>query len=202
MQEHVISALIFGLTAGLKPGPLALVVIQQSLAHGFRSGLKASLAPLITDGPIILFTLLIMTRMDHYYRLLGVISFIGGVFLLYLAFNTISSKSLINSSVMIKERSLSTAIKINLLSPYPYLFWLTVGGSYIASGSQTAATAFVLISIGTLVASKILLAWIASHFSALLQSQTYFWLIRLLGVLLGIFGIFLIQKGFTSFLAI
>ncbi|MES9852163.1 MAG: LysE family transporter [Candidatus Thiodiazotropha sp. L084R] len=98
MQEHVISALIFGLTAGLKPGPLAFVVIQQSLTHGFRSGLKASLAPLITDGPIILCTIFIIGRMDDYHRLLGFMSLIGGVFLLYLAYNTVRIKSLTNLS--------------------------------------------------------------------------------------------------------
>ena len=52
MNEFYFSALSFGLAAGLKPGPLGIVVIQQTLSRGLRSGLRASMAPLITDGPI------------------------------------------------------------------------------------------------------------------------------------------------------
>ena len=54
MSEFFLSALAFGLAAGLKPGPLGVVVIQQTLSHGLPGGLKASMAPLITDGPIII----------------------------------------------------------------------------------------------------------------------------------------------------
>jgi hypothetical protein len=54
MNEFFFAALSFGLAAGLKPGPLGIIVIQQTLSKGLRAGVRASLAPLITDGPIII----------------------------------------------------------------------------------------------------------------------------------------------------
>ena len=62
MSEYLLSALIFGLTAGFKPGPLGIVVIQQTLAYGLKHGIRASLAPIITDGLIIFVTLAILTQ--------------------------------------------------------------------------------------------------------------------------------------------
>jgi threonine/homoserine/homoserine lactone efflux protein len=50
MTEFFFSALSFGLAAGLKPGPLGIIVIQQTLSKGLSAGVRASLAPLITDG--------------------------------------------------------------------------------------------------------------------------------------------------------
>lgn len=37
-------------------------MIQQTLAHGFSSGARVSLTPLITDGPIILVALLVLPQ--------------------------------------------------------------------------------------------------------------------------------------------
>ena len=54
MNEFFLSALSFGLAAGLKPGPLGVIVIQQTLSRGLPAGVRASLAPLVTDGPIII----------------------------------------------------------------------------------------------------------------------------------------------------
>ena len=62
MNEFFFSALSFGLAAGLKPGPLGIVVIQQTLSRGLRSGLRASMAPLITDGPIIIAALWFLSQ--------------------------------------------------------------------------------------------------------------------------------------------
>jgi threonine/homoserine/homoserine lactone efflux protein len=52
MNEFILAALVFGLTAGFQPGPLSIIVIHQTLTYGLKSGIKACLAPIITDGPI------------------------------------------------------------------------------------------------------------------------------------------------------
>jgi hypothetical protein len=45
--------IIFGLSAGLAPGPLLMLVISDTLRHGIKAGVKVALAPVITDLPII-----------------------------------------------------------------------------------------------------------------------------------------------------
>ena len=60
--------------------------ISQTLKHGIREGAKVAVAPLITDLPMILVSLLVLTRLTDFRLVLGVISIIGGLFVAYLAY--------------------------------------------------------------------------------------------------------------------
>jgi len=202
MSEYILSALIFGLTAGFKPGPLGIVVIQQTLAHGLKYGIRASLAPIITDAPIIFVALIILTQFKDIDLFIAILSFLGGFYLLWLSLKIAKLKEINISKSLGKPTSLATAIKVNFLSPNPYLFWFTVGGAYIARGTQTESIVFVVVAIGTLVLSKMVVAWVASNFRELLDSQAYLWVMRLLGGLLSIFGVLLLYQGYSLILSI
>lgn len=195
MNEYVISAFIFGLTAGFKPGPLGIVVIQQTLEHGLRYGLKASLAPIITDGPIIIAALVLLTQFSDKTPFIGILSLVGGLYLLWLSLKIMRIKEINISKTLSKPKSLETAIKVSLLSPNPYVFWFTVGGSYLALGTKSQIAAFIVVSIGTLVATKMITAWTASYFRELLDSNAYVWVMRFLGLLLAVFGVLLIVRS-------
>lgn len=195
MNEYVISAFIFGLTAGFKPGPLGIVVIQQTLEHGLRHGLKACLAPIITDGPIIIVAFVLLTQFSDKTSFVGILSLVGGLYLLWLSLKIIRIKGIDISKTLSKPKSLETAIKVNLLSPNPYLFWFTVGGTYLALGTKSQSAAFIVVSIGTLVAAKMITAWFAAYFRELLDSNAYVWAMRFLGLSLAGFGMLYIVRG-------
>lgn len=197
MSEYVLSAFIFGLTAGFKPGPLGIVVIQQTLTHGLKYGIRASLAPIITDGPIIFAALAILTQFKDIALFVGILSFIGGLYLLWLSLKILKLKEINVSKSLGTPTSLGTAIKVNLLSPNPYLFWFTVGGTYLARGNQAESVAFVGVAIGTLVLAKMVVAWIASNFRELLDSQAYLWVMRVLGGILSIFGLLMLNQSYN-----
>jgi threonine/homoserine/homoserine lactone efflux protein len=197
MSEYVLSAFVFGLTAGLKPGPLGIVVIQQTLTHGLKYGIRASLAPIITDGPIIFAALAILTQFKDIALFVGILSFIGGLYLLWLSLKILKLKEINVSKSLGTPTSLAIAIKVNLLSPNPYLFWFTVGGTYLARGNQTESVAFVVVAIGTLVLAKMVVAWVASNFRELLDSQAYLWVMRVLGGLLSIFGFLMLNQSYN-----
>ncbi len=195
MSEYIISALIFGLAAGLKPGPLGIVVIQQTLEHGLKSGLRASLAPIITDGPIIFAVLVLLKQFTDITYFIGLLSFIGGLYLLWIAIKILKIQEINFTKSPGTPKSLSTAIKVNLLSPNPYLFWFSVGGPYIALGTKSESIVFVVVSIATLVVSKMAVAFVASNFRELLDSRAYLWVIRILGSLLAVFGLLFLYKS-------
>jgi threonine/homoserine/homoserine lactone efflux protein len=44
------------------------------------------------------------------------------------------------------------AMKINFLNPAPYMFWLTIGSSYILMGSELEAAIFIVCAIFSLCA--------------------------------------------------
>ncbi|MFP6808585.1 MAG: LysE family transporter [Pseudomonadales bacterium] len=195
MSEYIISAFVFGLAGGSKPGPLGIFVIQQTLQHGLKSGIKASLAPIITDGPIIVTALVLMTQFKDITLFIGVLSLIGGLYLLWLAIKMLRIQEINVSKSLGAPKSLATAIKVNLLSPNPYLFWFTVGGTYIALGTEAESIVFVVVSIGTLELSKMAVALVASNFRELLDSRVYLWVMRILGMSLALFGLLFLSKS-------
>ena len=65
---------VFGLAAGLMPGPLLALVIQQTLRHGPGEGIKVAAAPLLTDLPIVAAALFALDRLVDADGVLGAIS--------------------------------------------------------------------------------------------------------------------------------
>ncbi len=73
----------YGFSAAVQPGPFQTYLISQTLLNGWRRTLIAALAPLVSDGLIILTVLLVLTRVPPAFRL--ALQLAGGVFILYLA---------------------------------------------------------------------------------------------------------------------
>lgn len=196
MSEYIFSALILGLTAGLQPGPLSILVVQKTFERGLIDGIKVSFAPVITDGPIIFAAVVVLTQFKDISVFIGLLSLVGGLYLGLLCIKTLQIKEVDFSGSSNASSSLLTAIKVNLLSPNPYLFWFTVGGTYFALGATNEALAFVLVFLSSLVLAKIVLAIIASKFRAYLESRMYLWLMHALGVALGMFAISFLTKSY------
>jgi len=196
MNEFFFSALFFGLAAGLKPGPLGIVVIQQTLSRGLPNGLRASMAPLITDGPIIIAALWFLSQFKSINLFAALLSLLGGLYLLWLAQKMFRVQDISISSRLGSEASLSTAVKVNLLNPGPYLFWFTVGGSYIVRGTTAETVVFVVTAIGTLIASKIAVALLAANFLPSLESRGYLLTMKALAALLAVFGLLSLSTAY------
>jgi threonine/homoserine/homoserine lactone efflux protein len=192
------AGVVLGLSAGFSPGPLMALVLSQTLKHGIKEGLKVAVSPLITDVPVILLSLFVLSQLADYRRVIGVISLLGGLFVLKLAWDSIRVKgpSLADNGVV--PQSLIKGILVNLLSPHPYVFWLTVGAPMIITAeSPYAAIAFVAGFLGCLVGAKISLAIVAGRSRQLLNDRVYGRIMRVLGVLLFLFGLKLLRDGFS-----
>ncbi len=195
MNEFFFAALSFGLTAGLKPGSLGIIVIQQTLSKGLRAGVRASLAPLITDGPIIIAALWLLTQFKSIDRFAAILGLLGGLYLIWVGIKILQLKAISLSGKLASQDSLHTAVKVHLLNPSPYVFWFTVGGSYIMRGSALERSIFVITAIGTLIASKIVVALLAARFFSSLESRGYLLVMRLLAGTLLWFGLMSMIKA-------
>ncbi|MGE4570440.1 MAG: LysE family transporter [Gammaproteobacteria bacterium] len=200
MSEYILSALIFGLTAGLQPGPLTILVVQQTLERGLISGIKVSFAPVITDGPIIFAVVMVLSQFKDISLFLGLLSLVGGLYLLVLCMQILRTKVLSFSASNGSNSSLLTAIKVNFLSPNPYLFWFAVGGTFIARGTTNEAITFVVVFLGSLVLSKMVIALLAFNFREILSGVGYLWVMRTLGLALGVFAILFLVKSYELLL--
>ena len=198
MLYYLTFGLALGMAAGFSPGPLLTLVISETLTHGLSSGIKVALAPIITDAPIVLATFLIATQLSDVNNILGIISLIGGCYVLYMAYESTKQKDQKNTQINTKPRSLLKGVITNALSPHPYLFWLSVGAPTVAKSINVSVIAPILFISGfylMLVGSKVFLAVLVGKSKSFLNGAAYIYTMRFLAFTLGIFAIILFIDG-------
>lgn len=198
MISFFIAGTILGFSAGIAPGPLLALVISETMDHGVRSGVKIALAPILTDLPIIFITLVILAKLSHFQYILGIISIIGGFFILYLGIESIRTKGINLNLKKSASKSLQKGIIVNILSPHPYLFWFSVGGPTTIKAMDInlfAAISFILSFYALLVGSKIILAILVGKSRSFLSGNKYIFTMRLLGFILLLLSGFLFLDG-------
>ena len=189
---------LLGLSAGLAPGPLLTLVISETLQHDVKSGIKVAIAPIITDLPIIILTLFVLTKLSDFRNVLGIISLTGGFFVLFLSFEGLRTKRIAPGISGSTPESLTKGLLANVLSPHPYLFWFSVGAPTMTRAMSQgigASLAFIICFYIFLVGSKILLAISIGKSKSFLSGRAYLFVMRFLGLALGVFGLVLIYEG-------
>ncbi len=197
MIELLIAGITLGLYAGFSPGPLLVLVISQTLKHGYKEGILVAFAPIISDIPIIAICLLFLSLISSYNSILGIISIIGGIYLGYLAYESFKTRVLIEDIKLERPKSLTKGVTLNLLNPAPYLFWITIGGPIIIPAYFESVLSVIWFIIGfyaLLVGSKIVLAYATGKSRDFLTGKTYIWIMRILGVVLIIFALYFLIK--------
>ena len=189
---------ILGLSAGLSPGPLLMLVITETLRHGTKGGVAVALAPMITDLPIILATVLILTKLSELNAILGTLALVGSIFVLFTGWQAIRTRSV--DLVLPQEQPLSIlkGVLTNFFSPHPYLFWLSVGGPAVLTAwaeNPVRAVAFVAVFSVCIVGSKVLVAFVAGRSRGLLTGTAYGVVMKALGLALVVFAYFLLRDG-------
>jgi threonine/homoserine/homoserine lactone efflux protein len=190
---------LLGLSAGFAPGPLLTLVISETLQHDVRSGVKVALAPIITDLPIILVTLLVLAKLSGFHNILGIISLIGGTFILFIGVQSVRTRGVAFNLSEAKPQSLAKGILANALNPHPYLFWFSVGApTMIKAMGQgiLAPLAFIGSFYACLVGSKILLAILTGRSKYFLRGNVYIYTMRFLGLVLCVLAVALVRDGF------
>ncbi|MBW2573145.1 MAG: LysE family transporter, partial [Deltaproteobacteria bacterium] len=174
--SFLFSGVVFGLSAGLSPGPLLTLVISETLKHDVKEGIKVSIAPILTDLPIVMFTILVLSRLSNMLTLLGVVSLLGSAFLVYLGYESISFKGVDIDVEQAKPQSIRKGVIANFLNPAPYLFWFTIGAPLVLKAFHIGifpAFAFILGFYVFLVGSKVLVAVVVGKSRFFLKSRNY-----------------------------
>jgi len=199
MIAYFIQGLLLGLPAAASPGPLQAFFLSETMRVGWRRTLPTALAPLISDLPIILLVLLILTRTPDW--LLRFIRIGGGLFLLYLAASYIVSFRRGSQDESTPEQPIRSSVfkaaLTNLLNPNPYIFWGIVAGPILLSALRQSASlglSFILGFYGTLIGGFILFITIfATGRRYAPRLSSYFTLLAI--VALALFGLFQLISG-------
>jgi threonine/homoserine/homoserine lactone efflux protein len=188
-----------GLASGASPGPFQTFLISESLAGGWKRGAPVAFAPLITDLPIILFSLFVLNLLPAYF--LRIISVAGGLFVFYLAWGLWrgwrAGAGLSIDQTSAPSHGLRKGVLVNFLSPGPYLFWGLVNGPILLDAlheSALHAVAFLLGFYGVFISFMLGLSLLFSQ-ARRLGPQVVRVLLLVSIVILVIFGVILIKEG-------
>ncbi len=202
MTAYLILGITMGLTAGLSPGPLLMLLISETIKQNRKAGIMVACAPLITDLPIVIISLFVLQAISDYHFILGIISVLGALYLGYLAFENIRLKYYDFDTDNTGPKSLGKGIITNFLNPNPYLFWMTIGAPTVLRGNRTNILFSLCFVIGFyvfLVGSKIVIALLVDRSKTLLKSSIYVLLVRFLGIILLVFSFIFIKESLVYF---
>ncbi|MBN1121482.1 MAG: LysE family transporter [Anaerolineae bacterium] len=132
----MLQGLTLGVSAAATPGPFQAYLIAQSAKKGWRRSIPIAFAPIISDGPIIVLVLFILSQVAEVF--LQIVQLAGGAFILYLAWGAIKSYRQANSEIIEQpdqaDQSLIKAALMNSLSPGPWLYWSLITGPILIAG--------------------------------------------------------------------
>ena len=198
METYLFMGMVLGLSAGLSPGPLLALVISETIRLGVGAGIRVAMAPLISDLPVLIVSFLLISWLSGSDPVLGVLSLVGAVIVFKMGVSCIRTAGQMPESTGRMSASLMKGVLVNILSPHPYLFWITVGAPVASKAWQShpgGAVGFVAGFYLLLVGSKLALAVVVARTRSFLTGVPYVWTMRVLGLLLCCFAWGLAREG-------
>lgn len=209
-QTTLFSTLLIGisyaLSAGLQPGPLQAFFIAKVAEGGWRRALPAVFAPLLSDGPIALVSILLLQALPVNFR--SWLGLGGGIALLVFAWSAFKNSRRDQPPPAADPgstpKTMSQAALINLLNPNPYLGWSLVMGPAVLSAWEQGpgmALALLLSFYITLISISLLLIYLIGQ--ALLVGPAARRILSLIsGTLLAGLGLYFLFQAGTALLHI
>ena len=158
------AGIALGIIEGIKPGPLLTMVIRESLSKGLKAGMWTAAAPIFTDGPMIIASLLLAGWLATQPSILFSISLLGALFLTKMGLECFSLEAPDPDNTDIDASgSFKRGVVTNLLNPHVYMFWFLIGGPLMASAAEQEPLAPILYAICfliTIILVKASIAWL------------------------------------------
>jgi len=202
MIAYLVIGISFGFACAVQPGTYQIFVISLALSNGWRNTLLAALAPLLSDGPILVLVMVILSNLPGWIE--PILHLAGGVFVIYLAVNSFLSFKKYNfNPVMLKQpahKNLLKAAFINLLNPNPYLMWSLVLGPLLLRGWHESPSHGIAMLIGFYCTIVLGVAFLIVLFSTLRQLGPRITRIFLALAVLALagFGLYQLYLGITG----
>lgn len=202
MLQYLIIGITYAFTAVVQPGPFQIFLLSQTLSKGWRRTLPAAFGPLISDLPVIILVLLLLSAVPPHF--ISILQLAGGIFLLYLAYNAYktwkNSDSAKLPSIHTDRQTLLNAVMVNLLNPNPYLGWSLVLGPLLLKGWHQNPTNGIVLLVGFYVTLVLGMVITILFFAAAgkFGSRINRVLIGISVIALSCFGIYELWSGLTG----
>jgi len=200
--------MILGMTLAIMLGPAMFSLIQTSIHRGLSSGILLAGGIFLSDLSLVVLCYLGAVQVignDRNYLMFGII---GGIVLMIFGVVTFLRKVQIaddNNLIDVKMPGPLTYIFkgffLNFANPFVWIFWVSVMVS-VSSGYGTdswSIKTFFLGSLLTIFSTDILKVIIASRLKRYLKPRILIMINHLVGILLVLFGIYLMIRTFINF---
>ena len=148
MFNYFLFGITYAFACVVQPGPFQAFLFSQSITNGWRKTVPLVFAPLISDLPVIVLVLLVLTNIPP--QVLAILQFAGGMYLLYLAFEAYNNWRRFDANVqpgVSAQKNIFKAVLVNLFNPNPYLGWSLVMGPMLIKGwTEDPANGIVLVT--------------------------------------------------------
>lgn len=147
MLESIFLGCGFAFAAAVQPGPLQAFLFSSVIQKGWKRTLPASFAPLLSDGPIAVLMILLLTHVPALMR--AVLQAAGGMVLLYFGYAGYKQwkrRATTENDSGKSPQTLFQAFTVNILNPNVYIGWsLVMGPAVISAWHRNFANAVVLV---------------------------------------------------------
>lgn len=169
MLVFILQGIGLGFAAAVQPGPFQTYLISRTLETDVRRALPGCLAPLITDGPIIILMLFLLSQLPPWIE--SGLYLVSGFFILYLAWGAWRSwkknepANTAEDASRGRRQTLIKAVIMNAVSPGPYLYWGLVTGPILLKGWRSSVAEGISFLLSFYVAMLLSLVCIIMIFS-------------------------------------
>ena len=168
MLAYLVSGVTYGFAAAVSPGPLSMYLMSQAVSRGWRKALPVAFSPLITDGPVAVLVLALLSQVPAI--LVSYLRVLGGALILYLAYEAWKSWRSFNTedpvAAATSSNSLLKAVLINWLNPNLYIGWSVILGPIVLSGWHKAPANGVAVVVGFYATIVVVMTGIVLLFAA------------------------------------
>ncbi|HIW87838.1 MAG TPA: LysE family transporter [Candidatus Onthomorpha intestinigallinarum] len=194
--------ILFGLTLSLMVGPAFFSIIQTSISKGFKAGSHLALGVSLSDISMVFiawFGISSLFASDKAQKLIGII---GGIILIVFGIYTSTKKHISQPKRNIesiggklKLKYIAKGFIFNIANPGIWMFWLIPIG--LASNYKKSEQIIFLVSILiTVFAMDLVKCAISNELKRFMTDNVITIMNRIVGIILVIFGIYLISSSF------
>lgn len=186
-MEVLWRGIAMGFMIAVPVGPIGLLCIRRTLAHGWRAGFASGLGAATADT---LYGFLAAAGLTFLTTLQRPAAILGGFLLLYMAWQTATSIPTQQANVRHSNMYLST-LALTITNPMTIIVFLGMFSSF-SGVNALDTTAAILLVIGVGIGSTIwwlMLAHITARLGRDISPNGMRWINRISGVLIGAFGV-------------
>lgn len=167
MIQAFVTGLTLGLGSGAAPGPLMGMAVSTTMRSGRSAGMRIAFAPLISDTPIIILALTVVSNVPE--RGIQILGIIGAVVVAFFGGETLWAARKAEPPRTDSPRTprrldrfpmLLQGAVINVLNPAPWIFWITAGSTLLIGywqSSPISAIIFLVTFFTLLIGMKIVI---------------------------------------------